>query len=99
MRITIGLAALVVGLALAGPASAQQRTGFGFSQTSNVSRLSTPQSRGYISPANFLGSGFRLRDIFGDWGNISNRHYIGTSTIPRPDSPEYLKAFGFRRLQ
>jgi hypothetical protein len=95
MRRWYCLAALVVGI-LAVHASAQTIP-LGTSTTNTTSKQAAkPPSR--IGPTTYLGSSFRLRDLFRSTSPITNRHHIGSSTIPSPSSPEYLKAFGFKKL-
>jgi hypothetical protein len=98
MRTSIGLVALLVGLAIVSECPAQL-FGFGNSRSQQKTRLSAANQTGFIGPTSYLGSPFRLRDLFPSLrSTFSNRNPVGRSTIPDPNSPEYLKAFGFKKL-
>lgn len=99
MRASIWVIGLLTILAVTGRSDAQLFAGFGTNNTPNVNRLSGGHRTGYVNPSAHLGSPFRFRNLFPNFGTIfSNRNPIGRSDIPDPNSPEYLKAFGYKRL-
>jgi hypothetical protein len=98
MRASIWMAGLLAGLALAGRGHAQL---FGGMSNGSPGGLTSAVGRSNSSaPSSWLGTGFRLRDIFQRSSPpISSPQPISYTTIPDPNSPEYLQAFGFRRLR
>jgi hypothetical protein len=91
MRQGVWLLVAGVGLAAAGQGHAQ------FGMTSS----NTSQFRGVtrtIGSNSYVGSPFRLRDLFPSLTPVRNRGTVGSSSIPDPNSPEYLKLFGYKRL-
>lgn len=96
MRFTVGLLATGVLMLAASYSDAQ----FGFSSSnSKPSRLSPANVTGNIGPTSYLGSTFRLRDLFpSSRSTFSNRNPVGYSVIPDPSKPEYFKAFGYKKL-
>ncbi|MFO0841308.1 MAG: hypothetical protein U0797_02770 [Gemmataceae bacterium] len=50
------------------------------------------------SPTTYVSSPFRLGNLFPSLNPFSNRTNVGRSTIPNPNSPDYLKAFGYKKL-
>lgn len=98
MRKLLGVMALAVSLCMVGTSQAQL-LGFGSNNSSVVNRQSPPNKTGFIHPSNQISSPFRLRDLFPSLsGSIRNRTAIGRSNIPDPNTPEYFKAFGFKKL-
>lgn len=92
MRSGIIPAVLLAAVAVSG-LSAQ---GFGISQSSQTSRLSSPAKTGKINPNTVLGSPLRLRDFFPFFHNNYNQHNVGQTVIPNPNSADYLKPFGYK---
>jgi hypothetical protein len=90
MRASIWLAALAVGLALAGRGTAQQQGMFPGNSPATASRTSlTKATGGSFGLTNFL---HRIRT------SLSTRGTSGYSSIPDPTTNPsgYLKAFGFK---
>lgn len=94
MRRWICLAALVAGLFAI--QAAAQTVPLGTSLGNTTQKAGARPAR--IGPTTYLGSSFRLRDLFRNTGSITNRNPIGSSTVPTPGTPAYLKAFGYRKL-
>jgi hypothetical protein len=97
MRRMICLAALVV--ALSGVCAEAQLIPFGNSRTVDNSRLSAKTQQQNIGPSTYLGSPFRLRDLFRkQTPTFTNRNPVGITKVPTPGTEEYMKAFGFKKL-
>ncbi|MFO0876904.1 MAG: hypothetical protein U0840_05990 [Gemmataceae bacterium] len=98
MRHMIWLLALGIGLVTVSQSHAQL-LGFGSNNTSNTNRQSPSNQTGYVHPSNQLSSPFRLRNLFPSLSDpVRNRTPLGRSNIPDPSTPEYFKAFGYRKL-
>ena len=91
MRASIWLAALAVGLALAGRGTAQQGIFPGNSPATAPRTSLTKATGGSLGLTNFLQ---RIRT------SISTRQWSGYSSIPDPTTNPsgYLQAFGFKKL-
>ena len=92
MRASIWLAALAVGLALAGRGTAQTPGTFPGNSPATTTRTSlTKATGGAFGITNFLG---RIRT------SITPRQWSGYSTVPDPTTNPsgYLQAFGFKKL-
>jgi hypothetical protein len=96
MRTSIWGATLVVGLALAGSASAGAITGYGGSAPVGIS--TTPSASPGLGLATYLRNTFNLTRLFRPFPMMNKVQVSRGSIIPNPESPEYLKAFGYRRL-
>lgn len=91
MRMWVWLAGLMIGLAFAEQGHAQM-FGFGGNSSGNGNR-----SGGFNRSSGNVST-FRLRDLFPSIPGFGNRPNTGRSTYPDPNSPEYLKLFGYRKL-
>ncbi len=97
MRASIWLAALALGLALGGTASAATFAGYGGTAPTGMS-TSPPQGAPGIGLASYIRNTFSLSGIFAPFSFMSRTQVPGSSVIPDPNSPAYLQAFGFQRL-
>ena len=93
MRNVIWFAALLVGLLVAGSASAQS---FGM-----VSKSATRTNNkiGLWDTTSYLTSPFRLTNLFGSFHGVLLPG--GTRTTPpriEPSSPNYMSSFGYKKL-
>ena len=93
MRNVIWFAALLVGLLVAESASAQS---FGMSSRSPTR---TSSKIGLWDTTSYLASPFRLTNLFGSFHGVLLPGGSRTSA-PRvsPNDPNYLKAFGYKKL-
>ena len=91
MRNVIWIAALLVGAVVAESASAQS---FGM-----TSRSPTRTNKiGLWGTSSLLSSPFRLTNLFGSFHNVLMPGTSNTGTRVNPNDPNYLKAFGYKRL-
>jgi hypothetical protein len=96
MRHGVWLLAAAVGLAVAGQGHAQL-LGFGSNSKRNP-QFSGGNRGNTISPYANVSSQFRLGELFPSLNLFSTRGTVGRSDIPNPNSPEYLKLFGYQKL-
>jgi hypothetical protein len=96
MRHGVWILATVVGLTAAGQGHSQL-LGFG-TNSARTSQFSGGNRTNTISPSAHVSSPFRLGDLFPSFNPFSTRNPIGRSNIPDPNSPEYLKLFGYKKL-
>lgn len=95
MRVVVAAIALLMGMIAVQDCQAQLLGSTGTGAT----RTGTANMRGTVAPSTMLGSGFRLRDLFPSFrGSVTNRNPVGYSVIPDPNTPEYFKAFGYKKL-
>jgi hypothetical protein len=97
MRAWIWMAGLLVGLAVTSRGHAQLVSLLG---NSGGTTQTTTSSVGTGPPSNYLGSTFRLRNLFPSFGSLlSTRQPVTYTIVPDPNSPAYMQAFGFRALR
>jgi hypothetical protein len=91
------LAALALALALGGTASAGTLTGFGGTPPPGTS-TTPPAGAPGLGLGTYIRNTFSLSQIFRPFQMFSRTQVPGGSVIPDPNSPDYLKAFGYKRL-
>jgi hypothetical protein len=97
MRASVWLAAITLGFVLNGTASAATFSGYGGTPPAGMS-TTPPQGAPGIGLGTYLRNTFNLSRVFAPFHFQSRVNPPGPSVIPDPNSPEYLKAFGYRRL-
>jgi hypothetical protein len=97
MRTSIWLGTLVLGLALGGAASAATFAGYGGTPPPGMS-TTPPQGAPGLSLGSYIRNTFSLSRVFRSFPIYSRTQQSFPASIPDPNSPEYLQAFGFRRL-
>jgi hypothetical protein len=97
MRASMWLAALALSLALGGAASAATFSGYGGIPPAGMS-TTPPQGAPGLGLGTYLRNTFSFRSIFAPFQFQSRVNVPTGSVIPDPNSPDYLKAFGYRRL-
>lgn len=95
MRAWVWMLVGAVGLMTAGSSHAQ---GFGTNNSSVVNRMSGANRTGNIGPNAHISSPFRLQNLFPSLNPFANRNPVGRSNIPNPNSEDYMKMFGYKKL-
>jgi hypothetical protein len=93
MRAAMWTAALLVGLCLAGRASAGGVAVTGSAVSPGISNASPG-----VGLTSFIRGGFGLTNLFSHYRMTAKNQLAGPSSIPDPNTPDYFKAFGYQRL-